>query len=446
MKFPVIVIKVIPITFLSLSAVAQSEFTPKIDLKAEYLDSKAGSVSETGSVITISPGVLYTFKRKNLDISIDYQLSAVIFEGLSREDTTQQNLSLTTLFTHAPDKWDSQIFGSISQTNISGANGTATLLDIPTGNTQEVSAYGVSTNYRSNLGRSVAYNLNAGIDNTGSDQGESSSGQNVRLNLDNQISDNKLFWNLGLGHQVNSDANDDETIQNLQLGLNYRYKPNMVFFIESQRNKTDSNQLTLNSNSLGMDWRPTRSSKIRISAGTNDNNETYSIDSSIKNSKTTFSVNYGESITSQRNNIVQQITDNFQGSSSLSTDITSVIQKNAQMSLTQSGKKSSLGVSAFYQETYQDNETEILQERKNGITVTFTRNLTSRDSMNVQIRTENIKNLQSTDVVAIEGQYAKVLGRRADLSFGLATEEQETSVSSVQNQQTILTIDLQIKF
>ena len=142
---------------------ARSDVIPRLSLETSYLNTRESNLSESGTIVSISPGISYQLTRANVGVSLDYQVDTFNYSGLSDEDTTQQKLSLNSTITHSPNKWFSRIFGSIAQTAKS-IDGNLTSLNIPTDNTQQVHTYGVNTSYNTIIKRQLQLNTAVQVD------------------------------------------------------------------------------------------------------------------------------------------------------------------------------------------------------------------------------------------------------------------------------------------
>ena len=411
------------------SAHSRADISPSISVNASYLNTDTPTNSESGTVMTVTPAVKYDLTRPALNVQAAYSVKSLSFHGLADEDATQQDLDLNASIIHNPQKWTTNVFGSISQTSKDVNNLQLTNFDFPTSNTEEVSVYGINSSFNSLLGQTIQLNASAGVNYSDSETGPSSSGTILTLGANSQASSSKIYWMLNLKQQINTDSTNSQYINDILARINYRVNQKFSGFMQSGVTKTKSDNIEQSNNSIGLSWLPNRKSSFEFSVGDNDGDTIYSLDSKIVNRRLTYNLSYQESITSRRNNVVDRVTapDGFI-SNLQSLTITPVIQKKTHFSLIRTGRLTTATLSGFYEELFISNASASSDERNMGVSLSLLRKLSNSSDLSLQLDLEKRRSLKENSIEGVKFKYSKAISTKSNFSMDVSNSRQASNV------------------
>ena len=433
--------------FTALSAHSRVDISPSVSVNASYLNTDTATKSESGTVLAITPGVKYEWIRPALNVQAAYSIKSLTFDGLEDEDTTQQDLDLNASIIHNPQKWVTNVFGSIAQTSKDVNNLKLTNYDIPTSDTEEVSVYGINSTFNSLLGQTIQLNASAGVNYSDSETGPSSAGTILTLGANSQASTSKIYWMLNLKQQKNTDSNNSQYINDILARINYRVSQKVSGFMQSGVTKTKNDNIEQSNNSIGLSWFPNRKSSFEFSVGDNDGDTIYSLSSNIVNRKLTYNLSYQESITSRRNNVVDQvITPDGFITNLQSLSITPVIQKRTNFSLIRTGRLTTATLSGFYEELFISNASASSDERNMGVSLTLLRILPNNSNVSLQLDHEKRRSLQENSIEGVQVKYSKSMSSQSNLSIDISNSRQVSDAPSSVSKNSLFGVNYTYSF
>jgi len=438
-------------TLLSFNSYAQTEVVPAITLKESFLNNKSATLDESGQVTIISPGIAIKYAQSRLNLTLDYQFNAIINSGLQADDHENQSLNLLTQITHQPNHWDTQFNAGIERINTS-PDGIQIIGDINDSlNSQELRTLGISTNYQNRLSTDIEYNTSLSIDYADIEKQGDTDSIALNLGIDNNRTENKLSWNVAISSRKSetsdvSDQFDDNQIDNLQAGLNYRINRKLSTFLAVDKSDTNNKNLNETSTTAGLFWVPNTNSSIKVGAGVRADDTTWSLDSMVKNRRLTLAVNYEEWVTSSRQLVFEE-TEFEPGLVTInqSLSITPVLLKKGTISLTATGRRTDFTLAYFNQSKNLKNINS-KEEQIDGVSLTAKRTLSRFSSALLSISSQDSQTTQENTLNNIELSYIKQISKHINWSAEISKTEQTSDVPENEYEQALIGFSLSATF
>ncbi len=430
----------------SMPLLASSEFSARVSVKEQFISNDTALIDETGQLTIISPGFTYTNTQKHSELSLDYAYNINRNNGLSNNNSEHNSLSLLYGFTHIPEHWVTQLTGNIQQTSVNSEGIQSFNPELNIDNTKELRTYGISSAFNARIKQQV--NLKTRLladvaDYKGSDNTDS---LGLDLSLDNKVSQNKFFWNTSINNRKsNSGSDNTEEISSYQLGLNYRFNSKYTAYINAQTSDTSNNDLNETSTLAGLNWQPSKMSHFDLAVGTRGSDKTYSLNSRFIKKRLSLSINYNETITSARNEVLQTVTDGAGNTSTYqSLDIIPVLQKKAAINLALSGRRSEGTLSYSSQIRSQNDGSD--DEEIDALSLLLTRNLSSRSSMAFKYQLQNSMKTEENDLTRLQLTYNRVLSRHVNFNAELSSTKQQSDVVENEYKQNLIAVGISATF
>ncbi len=410
-------------------AMSQSILVPSLELEGSLLDNETDSSKESGSITRISPGAKYQTSSSKTDISIIYSLNALYYNNLPQENDVDHSLSLNSSFNHDANRWRSYITGAVKQSNIS-LDGIQ-ILDpsIQSDNTREFRTLGAGTGLNGKWGDSINYHYSLNTDYADFEGSEDSNSVGADFGLNSRRSQRKFGWNASMTSRRASTAGDDQQIDTVIVGLNYRFNRQYSVFLTQSESNTESTERILNdTNSIvGFHWVPDKNTSIRLGAGERGDDTTYTLDTLVKTRRTTFSASYDETITTTRVLLIDQATIDQEvlSPTSLTLSITPVLVKNGRVSINTRGKKSALTL-ALFKQTIDQFDIVGDEDVIDGVSISFNRSLSANSSYQIVVSRQESQTTQENIIDDASLSYSRQMSRRSTLS-GVFRKTKQTS-------------------
>ena len=425
---------------------ASSEFIPHLTV-TEYLASNTSStLDENGQITTLSPGFTYNNTQRRSQLALNYGYNVQIYNGLSNEDTEQHNLSLLYGFTHVPEHWTTQLNGNVSQSSTS-ADGIQTFNPVlNSNNTRELRTYGVSTSINSTYKQTVNLQTQLLADYADFEDAENTDSIGLNLSLDNKVSQKSLYWNTAASMRRSYSGNDTSELNSFLLGLNYRFNSRYSGYINVQANDTDDEVLNETSTLLGLNWQPDRNNFINAGVGTRGDATQYSLGLKHVRKRLTVTANYSESITSARNELLQQETDETGIINTFQTlSITPVLQKKGVVNLTLSGRKTDVSV-ALSSQTRSSSNIASEDRQTDALSLSISRKLSTKSSVSFNNQLQKVISTQQNDIIYLQIVYYRTISKNIKMSAEISDSRQKSDVVSNEYQQQLIGISLKATF
>ena len=430
----------------SSSLHAYSEFIPALTVKEYLATNTTSTLDESGQVTTFTPGFRYKNTGRRSQLDVDYGYNAVLYNGLSNEDTEYHSLSLLYGFTHIPEHWVTQISGNLSQSSISsdGIQSFNTVLD--SANTRQLRTYGINTAINTILKQTVNLKTQLLADYADFEGSDNTDSIGLNLALDNQVSQKKLFWNTALSARQTSSGSNTEQLNTLLLGLNYRFNSKYSGYVNSQAYDTSNTALNETSAKLGFMWHPDSNSTINAAIGVRGSDTQYSLNTTFIRKRLTLSINYNEDITSARNEVLQQTTDQVGITNTFqSLSITPVFQKKADINLTLNGRRSDVTIS-YSTQTRTTRNLASRDEQIDALSLSVSRRLSEKSSTAFRYQLQKTGGRQENDVTFVQLTYNRTISKNINMIAELTSSKQQSDLVTNEYEQQLIGITLKATF
>ena len=423
----------------SSASFAQSQFIPKLELNEQYIENNTSVSNEDGFLTRVSPGFQFTSNSSRSNIMVDYSLDAITSSGLSQKDEVNHNLTMRDSFTHIPGRWKTEVSGNVRRANVSSDGIQQLNPYFSSDNTTELRTIGANTDYTGRMAETVWFNLGAGMDYSSYKDGDNSNGYNGVFSVDNNKAHQRLSWQMDVKTQVSETGSDSQQIDTAHAILDYRISQKLSTFVDVTDVQTDYSDLNENVALLGINWTPGKNTRIKLAAGKRGNEDSYSLDSSHKTRKATWTAKYEETITTTRDNtLAQQSAGSVYAGTVDSLSIIPVLQKYTSIDLLLEGRRSSLRTTLFQTEREQVNTLPL--ERINGIRFAFKRQLSSRSSFNIDLLSQHSKATETNDLNEVKMSYQRSLSQKTSLELSLSKVSQDSTNPGSEYDQNVLEV------
>ena len=292
--------------------------TPRLGVKETYTDNVtlgAQGKKQSELVTEVSPGVSVSKTGNRFNVNATYSLQTLSYlRDSSRNNTNHQ------LAAHADAEWIKDFFftdasASISQQNTSllGVAG-ADNINV-TGNRTDVRTYQISPYIKSRLGNIADYRLGYTHNavSTGATNISDSQAGRINAELNSAAAFYKVDWSLLYSRETINNSNvQDNRAERFAAGLRYLLsrKLNLVASYGYEKNSflTTGAKPEGSLWDAGFVWTPSPRTKLEARVGRRYFGDTYLLDYTQRSRRTTWSVNYGEDVTSARSQFFAQTT------------------------------------------------------------------------------------------------------------------------------------------
>ena len=369
---------------VSQIALAKPIVIPTFEIRGVVVDNSFDSVSETGYVTTISPGVIISSNGAKSDFLMVYAYDDITSHDLEQDDREVHELELSAEFRHKPNQWTSYVRANNRLTNRDIDGVQSTNPDIIDVNSEELFTFDIGTTYSERLSRNIQYSAGLNLDYSDEEDSDSTSGREVILSIDNFISENILTWRAQARSNFAESEDDDDQIDELELIFNYRFDQTLSAFLELTATETDSDdsdELNDDSSLVGLRWSPTRRSFVRAGIGKRGDDDTYDLDARISKARSLYSASYSESVRFRRDQLFDLPNDQFGQSTQQSTAITPVLRQRGDIAATFTGVRSTITFSIFRDKESDPNNVD--DEVTTGGEIKYDRRLSPRSNLSL---------------------------------------------------------------
>ncbi len=438
----------LPLYLVLVQNVAQSDIrlTPSLEIEETFLSNKTSSLDESGQITRISPGILYEASGPKANMSLSYFLDAREYNKLSQDDNVEQSLIFRSEIDHVPNHWNSYLTSTIKQANVSPDAIQIVNPDIQSDNTREFRTLGIGT---SSLGRwfnDIDYESQLNADYADFEDGEDTDSVELILGLNNSNTQQNINWRTTFTSTVLSTPGEDEQIDAVQAEFNYRFNLRYSAFLTVDKSESDNDFLNDTNTLVGILWTPNRVSSFRLGSGKRGNDTTYTLDSQIVSKRVTYAINYGETITTLRTLLIEQVNDEegfFTTSQTLS--INPVLIKNGRITINLAGRRTDMVLSYFEQTTDRSDAGDD-SEKTEGLSINISRRLSTLSSVQINLSRRESKITQQNTIDDYSLSYSRQLSKKATLSVGLRVTEQTSGIIENEYEQNSLNIKINTTF
>ena len=270
------------------------------------------------------------------------------------------------------------------------------------------------------------------------------------LSIDNSRTQNKLSWNVAINSRKSDAADegdiDDNQIDSLQAGLNYRINRKLSTFLAIDKAETNNNNLNETNTTAGLFWTPNTYSSIRVGAGVRGDDSTWSLDSMITNRRLSLAMNYEERVTNERQLVFDEA--EFQPglvTTNQSLSFTPVLLKKGTISLTATGRRTEFTLS-YFDQSKNLNDANSNEEQTQGFSLTSKRTLSRLSSAQFSISSQKSQTTQENTLNNIELSYNRLLSKHINWSAEISKTEQTSDVPENEYEQALIGFSLTATF
>jgi hypothetical protein len=427
------------------SAHSQSQLTPTLSLEQSFVSNKTATLDESGRATTISPGLSYQATGAKTNLSIDYSLNAIYYDGLSQQDRVDHSLQLKSGIDHIPGRWNTSITGSIKQANVSSDGVQSVNPIFQSDNSQELRTVGIGSNLQGKLTNQIDYQSGINLDYADFENSENTDSIGINLGLSSNTQ-HKFSWDTSANSNRTSSASTNSQIDTVRINFSYRFNRHYSSFLSADKSETDNNFLNDINTNIGLVWTPDRNTSVRLGVGERGNNESYTLASSLSTRNVTYKLDYDESITTPRALLINDA-NNQQNLTAISQtlSIAPVLVKKGTIAMTVNGKRTNVTFS-YFQETTTQSENNIGRETREGLSINATRTLSDVSSTQISLSRQETETTQENTIDDASLSYNRRLSKSIDTSASLRTTEQKSNVVSNQSRQEEISFKLNIVF
>lgn len=426
-------------------AYSQSQLTPTLSLEESFVNNKTATLDESGRATTISPGISYQATGAKTNLSIDYSLNAIYYDGLSQQDRVDHSLLLKSGFDHIPNRWNTSITGTIKQANVS-SDGVQSINPIfQSNNSQELRTFGIGSNLKGKLTSQIDYQSGINLDYADFENSENTDSAGINLGLSSNTQ-NKFSWDTSANSNRTRSASAESKIDTVRINLNYRFNRHYSSFLSADKSHTDNDFLNDVNTNIGIVWTPDRNTSLRLGVGERGNNTSYQLASSLKTRHVTYKLDYDESITTPSALLINDA-GNPQNLSAINQtlSITPVLVKKGTIGMTVNGKRTDITFSYFQQTTTQ-NENNVGREIKEGLSINANRTLSDVSSAQITLSRQKTETTQENTIDDASLSYNRRLSKSMDTSASLRATEQKSNIVANESRQDEISFRLNIVF
>ena len=447
----IFVFSVLYLVVVSQLAFAETTVTPGIKVGETVVHNEFDSLSETGFVTSIQPGVIVSSNGAKSDFSMVYGLEFLRSHDLETNDDREvHNLDLSGEFRHKPNQWTSYVRANsrLNNSNVDGVqSANPEYLDV---NSKQLFTLGLGSTYSDRLSRNVQYLAGVNLNYADEEGSDSSTGQEVSLSMDNFISGNILTWRGQIKRNEyqddgdNDNDNDNDRIDELKALFNYRYDQSLNYFLELTRTETDDSELDEDSAIVGFRWSPTRQSFVSVGVGKLGDDETYDFEGRFTRKHSLFTARYSESITTQRDQLFELQDDQFGQSTNQSISTIAVLRKRGDIGWTLTGVRSTLGLSIFHEE---DSNPSIRDDEiTTGADIIYNRQLSPRSSLSLSALYQETEFTKDSTLDEYRVSYEKSTSKATDLDLFISYASFDSTDDAIDYEQTLVGASYRVTF
>lgn len=433
--------------FVLAQNIAQSEsrWTPSLEFEETFLSNKTATLDESGQITSITPGILYQATGSRANISLNYFLNVLDYHDLTQDDEVDQSLIFRSDFAHVPNHWDSYLTSTIRQVNVSPDGIQIVNPDIQSDNTREFRTLGVGTSLQGKWTDNIDYESQIDADYADFEDSEGTDSVGILLGLSNRNTQQNLNWNVTISSQESSAGEEDQQIDTAAADLNYRINMRYSAFLSIDKSETDNDILDETNSIIGIRWAPNRNNSFELGVGKRGDDTTYSLDALITSQRTTYTLNYDETVTTSRNQLIDETNQQGFFPTSQTLSITPVLIKNGRIAINMTGRRTDLTLAYFKQTTNQENTIND-EEITDGLNISIKRTLSALSSVQLYFSRQESETTQENTIDDSSLSYIRQLSKNLDFSIELRKTEQDSSVTENEYEQDLLSFRINSTF
>ena len=439
--------------FISLSAsvipystYASAVFIPRVEVKDVLTRQQTTGSDDSGNIFSLAPGFSYSTATRLVKADIDYELVSFNTSGIEGDSSTNQRLKLDSEILHIPGKWVTKTFGQIQQTNISANGLLSTDHILNPENSTEVRMLGVDTTLSNHWKNDISYSVSLGADVTDNEESKTSSGQGIKVAIDNYLSHKQITFSIVSNSEYAYDDSGSEEITQNEVTLGYRFNQKLSTYLNATTRDSGSKFLDETSTLIGFKWTPSKLSSINLGIGERGDDSSYKLEAFTKRRNTVLSASYSEELTTSRKNVINTIQANANVSDLVQDlSIQPILLKHGKLGLTITGRRSNLNISMFQKSKISENK--LLQDEvTNGVEVEFNRHISARSFFTIGVLSQEISLDQTNKLNELTASWEHNLSNKISTTIDLTHAEQTSSEPSNEYRQTLLGFSLKAIF
>jgi uncharacterized protein (PEP-CTERM system associated) len=289
------------------AAAGEPWFKPTLTLNERYSDNiELTANNKTKSFLTeFRPGFVLNSRGARGNVFVDYGLQALLYSHDSDASTHNHQLAAT-MNSHWLDKrLTLETNARVAQQDINTTDALGSGNYNLTGNRSETRSFGFSPAWKSQFGNDATFNARWQLTYVDSDASDLSSttSNSINLGLSSGSTFNRIPWNISYqarsSDASSNNGNRDSSVTGT-LGYVVSRKTRVSLTAGKDFNNGTSSGFDQASGSfwnVGIDWAPTIRTHLRATAGRRFSGSSYGLDFSHRTRKSTWALNYVESIT-----------------------------------------------------------------------------------------------------------------------------------------------------
>lgn len=291
---------------LNASVSGSMYYTDNVNL--DYTNEKSNLVGR------ISPSIGLSTKGSRVRTQVNYTMSGLTYNKDSGNDDIYHNLSSSANAEIVKQSIFLDGFANVRQVLLDQNKNASSDLVSGSNNTTETYTYGLTPSWKKKWGNYASSVLSYGYNEVKFSGGgnSDSTGQNVNLTVSSGTKFNQYFWDLNSRYSETSYQSSgsslnarDTTSEASYVTLGYHYSRRLdlrvrLGYEDYDRTVSDGFGWT-----VGGNWRPSQRTSLDASWGERAFGRTASLDFNHRSKRLTWQVNYSDSITNSRGQIIQ---------------------------------------------------------------------------------------------------------------------------------------------
>ncbi|MBL7004992.1 MAG: hypothetical protein ISR69_13325 [Gammaproteobacteria bacterium] len=431
------------LSLLSMESYAVSSKTTSkgVSFTQSIGDKKLNSGSETINTTKVRPYYSTTYKKNRVDLKLDYSLILSQDSANHNSDTNQQ-LKLTTAYTHIPKLWKSSYSANIIQKNISDTGTLVTEDTTNSTNTKDYLVHIIKTDRTHVINERAELVTSLSLNSQGFKGESSSSLAKLGIALNSQ----RVFPSVSIDTSLDITQNldSDESINTIDLKGSYSINDSLKSYLSISSNATDNNNFDKSQYIIGLNWSLNSKSFIDIGVGKFGEIDTWSADIKHLIRRLTFSLSHSEKINFQN----QSLIDNISNGNSTFSDSTSqslAFNKRTDLSITHKLRRLST-ILNFSEEDQSSDLSNNVQRNSQSQSLSLNYRLTQPTTITYSFSNNKIIATTDNQLLTHSINWATKSSRYSSYSVKLSYKEQSSSQIGLDYDQNQIDFNYRLTF
>jgi hypothetical protein len=313
-------------------------------------------------------------------------------------------------------------------------------------NTQELRTLNLTTSYQGKLASVASYNLDLGANLADFRQAQSTEGVNAGFSIAALRSVAGLDWSVSIKTQQLSTGSQERNIDDAALRFGYPYDARWRLFADLTLTRTDAPKDESESALVGVDYRFSRQTGIRLGAGERDGGESYSLDIDHRSRQISFTARYQEEIITPRDQSLRTLDDSEKVRTSFQDlSIVPVLQQRTDVGLVIDGRRSQITVKLF-NSRQKDRSIPGSSQTFRGGALGFRRTLSRHSDVSATFLTQTTDQTVSNRLMDLNLVFSRALTKDLNFETGLRSVKQESDLATSRYEQRSIFASVRKKF